>query len=268
MTPMSEHITDDELVLHFYGEMDHAAEARTVSHLGACDSCRRSFTRLQQVLAAVDAVPAPVLSDGFERTVWARLEPALPARRGWRSWFVIAPATLAWAAAIVVLVAAAFLAGRFTTTPVGSGTGTVASADQVRERILLADLGEHLERSETMLIELVSVEDGATREPVDISLERERAEELVAANRLYRQTTSANGETNVAQLLDELERLLVELAASPDQVPAEGMERVQQQIAAKDLLFKVRVVSSALRARQQQQQQQQIQSRRGAGQSS
>ena len=264
MTPMTEHLTDDDLVLHFYGEMDHSAETAAVSHLAACDSCRRSYTRLQRVLAAVDALPAPVLSDGFERTVWARLEPALPARRGWRAWFVVAPRSLAWAAAIIVLVAAAFLAGRFTTRPTVSETVQIASADEVRERILLSDLGEHLDRSQTMLIELVSAGDVASREQVDISLERERAEELVAANRLYRQTTSANGETNVAQLLDELERLLVELAASPDQVAPEDMERVQQQITAKDLLFKVRVVSSAIRARQQQQ----IQSRRRAGQSS
>ena len=56
----------------------------------------------------------------------------------------------------------------------------------------------------------------------------------------------------MTELLDELERLLVELAASPDQLSAEDVERVQQRVAAKDLLFKVRVVSTALRARQQQ----------------
>ena len=86
---------------------------------------------------------------------------------------------------------------------------------------------------------------------VDLSLERERAEELVAANRLYRQTATATGDAAMAQLLDELERLLVELAASPDQVSSEDFEGVQQRVAARDLLFKVRVVSAALRARQQ-----------------
>ena len=62
-----------------------------------------------------------------------------------------------------------------------------------------------------------------------------------------------SGEIQVSQLLDELERLLVELAASPDQLATEDIERVQQRIAAKDLLFKVRVVSSAVKERQKQQ---------------
>lgn len=259
---MTTHLTEDDLVLHFYGEMDTATESQAVIHLAECDPCRRSYTRLQQVLAAVDAMPTPALGEGFERVVWARLEPALPVRRGWVSRWMFAPANLAWGAAVLMLVASAFFAGRLTNPAVGTGATPVASAADVRERILLSDLGEHLDRSQTMLIELVNAEQPNGRDDVDISLERERAEELVAANRLYRQTVSATGNSSVTQLLDELERLLVELAASPDQLSAEDIERVQQRVAARDLLFKVRVVSTALRARQQQQQQ--VPSRTGA----
>jgi len=259
---MTPHLTDDDLVLHFYGEMDAAADASVTSHLDSCDGCRGSYRRLQQVLAAVDSMPLPALPDGFERTVWARLQPELPARRGWLAWFVFTPANLAWATAVLVLVAAAFFAGRVT-MPAGPGTTQVASAEELRERILLSDLGEHLDRSQMMLIELVSADEMAGRDDLDISLERERAEELVAANRLYRQTATASGDASVTQLLDELERLLVELATSPDQLSPEDMDRTQQRVAARDLLFKVRVVSSAIRARQQQ-----IQTGRGAGQTS
>lgn len=257
------HPTDDELVLHYYGETSDSAEPRLVSHLAACDTCRRNYTRLQRVMTTFDSLPAPVLPDGFERTVWARLEPALPARRGWLSWFVFTPASLAWAAAIVVLVAGAFFAGRMTQAPAApAAVADTSPGDQIREGVLLADLGEHLDRSQTMLVELVSA-DPAGR-AVDLTTEREHAEELVAANRLYRQTARESGDIAVSQLLDDLERLLVELATSPDTVSNEDMERVQQRIAAKDLLFKVRVVSSAVRERQKEQ----IRARSGSGQSS
>ena len=267
---MTHHLTDDDLVLHFYGELDAGEDRHAVLHLASCDECRRSYRRLQQVLAVVDTLPSPELGEGFERVVWARLAPALPARRGWLPAFPFGPAALAWAATIVVLVAGAFFAGRLSQAPAGSPVSQAASADEIRERVLLSDLGEHLERSQMMLIELVSAEGAPAADAVDISLERERAEELVAANRLYRQSTTASGDAAVTELLDELERLLVELAASPDQLSSEEMARVQQRISAGDLLFKVRVVSSGVRARQQQQQQQeqQIQDRRGAGQSS
>ncbi|MBA3638583.1 MAG: hypothetical protein H0W53_04755 [Acidobacteria bacterium] len=252
---MTTHLTEDDLVLHFYGEMDPAAESEAVSHLAGCDQCRRSYTQLQRVLAAVDAMPTPALPEVFERIVWARLESALPPRRGWLRRWMLGPANLVWAAAVILLVAGAFFAGRLTNPPAGENATPMASAVDIQERILLSDIGEHLDRSQAMLIELVTAEQPDGRNEVDISLERERAEELVAANRLYRQSASGTGNSSVTQLLDELERLLVELAASPDPLSGEAMERVQQRVAAKDLLFKVRVVSTALRARQQHQQQ-------------
>lgn len=252
----NQHLNEDDLVLHYYGELGASAAAGVERHLQGCADCQESFSRLERLMAAVDALPEPVPHAGFERTVWARLEPSLaPPRRGWLSWFAFSPAPLALATAIVVLVAAAFFAGRLTTD---RGTRTVASSEQFRERVLLADVGEHLDRSQMMLVDLVSADPA----DLDMSHERERAEELVAANRLYRQTAAANGEARITELLDELERLLVELAASPDQLSTEEMERVRERIDANGLLFKVRVLSSTVRERQKQE----IRSR--AGQSS
>src|SRR5262245_34432183 len=118
---MLTHLTEDDLVLHYYGEMSAADEARASAHLGQCAACHESYRRLQRVLATVDetAFAVPELPANFERTVWARLEPNLRRERGWFSWFVFSPARLAWAAAIVVLVAGAFFAGRLypTRTP-------------------------------------------------------------------------------------------------------------------------------------------------------
>lgn len=255
-----QHLTEDDLVLHYYGELDAPGEARAAEHLASCETCQRSYVRLQRVMAAVDTMPVPSLDAGFERTVWARLEPSLVVRRGWLSSFVLSPANLAWVAAVLALVAGAFMAGRLSQ---GSGSGPrTATAEEIREGILLADLGEHLDRSQTMLVELVNAD--PSTDDVDLRVERERAEDLVAANRLYRQAAGETGDAAIGQLLDDLERLLVELAASPDQLSTEDIERAQQRITAKDLLFKVRVVASAVRERQKQQQR----TRAGSGQSS
>lgn len=246
-----QHLRDDDLVLHYYGELEAADETEAVAHLGSCRKCQGNYTRLQRVLAAMESMPVPALSEGFERTVWARLEPALPHRRSWWSRLLFAPPNLAWAAAIVVLVAGAFFAGRVS-QPVVAPAPTV-SADQIREGVLLADLTEHLHRSQTMLVELVSSDEPSDAAGVDLRPERERAEELVAANRLYRQTAAESGHGSVTELLDDLERLLVELATSPDHVSPAEFERVRQRIAAKDLLFKLRIVADGVRERQTQQ---------------
>jgi hypothetical protein len=81
--------------------------------------------------------------------------------------------------------------------------------------------------------------------------ERDRADELVGANRLYRQVAAATGDTTLADFLDDLERVLVDVAASPETLSSQDLAEVQRRIESKSLLFKVRVVSSDVRQRQQ-----------------
>jgi hypothetical protein len=246
---MNLHLNDDDLVLHYYGEMPAADEARAESHLAACPECQHNYTTLQRVMAFVDSAPAVDAAPGFERIAWARLEPALQAeRRGWLAWFVFSPARLAFTAAVVMLIGAAFMAGRLTrSTAPGAGVPT-QSAEKMRERILLVDLGDHLDRSQMVLVELVSADDSSGS--VDISSEQFRAEQLVAANRLYRQTALSTGDAAMASVLDELERVLVDLASGPATVTQEEFDTVRRRIDSKSLLFKVRVVSSQVRDRQ------------------
>lgn len=244
------HLTEQDFVLHYYGELAGADEQRAATHLTDCASCRHEFTRLQRVLGAIDeSVLAPDLPDGFERTVWARLEPNLRSqRRGWFSWLVVSPVPLALAAAVLVLVGAAFVAGRLSsprTAPITAGN----PAEQVRERILLVDLGEHLDRSQMVLVELVTADPQGT---LDVTGERAHAEQLLADNRLYRQTAVSTGDTAMSDLLDELERVLVELAAGPGELSPQQLDSVRKQIEGRGLLFRVRIVSSEVRERQKE----------------
>jgi hypothetical protein len=243
------HLNEDDLVLHYYGEMPSADEGRAAAHLASCGECQQHYAKLQRMMAFVDSAPAVEAAPGFERAAWARLEPALAASRraGRISWFVLSPARLAFVAGVVLLIGAAFVAGRMTRAA-GPGGAAPQSAEQVRERILLVDLGDHLDRSQMVLVELVSA--GGDTGDVDISTERARAEQLVAVNRLYRQTALSTGDANMASLLDDLERVLVDIAASPETVSQEDLDLVRRRIDSKELLFKVRVVSSQVRERQ------------------
>ena len=56
----------------------------------------------------------------------------------------------------------------------------------------------------------------------------------------------------MSELLDEIERVLTEIAASPDQISAQDLADMRQRIESRDLLFKVRVVSSEVRERQKE----------------
>jgi anti-sigma factor RsiW len=244
------HLNEEQLILYHYGEEAYhkPAERRVVAeHLAACNDCRTSYESLQRVLAAVEALPVPDRAEGYGSEVWARLGPRLAAApgkttlTGWAWWF--APQRWALAGAMAALLIVAFLVGRMThvETP-----ASAAISPQVRERILMVAVGEHLERSQMILVELSNM---PSNDKVDISSEQRMASELVGENRLYRQTALNTGEVGVADVLDQLERVLVEVANSPSEVSSKQMESLRKRIESQGILFKVRVIGSDVRER-------------------
>ncbi|HXM42216.1 MAG TPA: hypothetical protein VN924_13260 [Bryobacteraceae bacterium] len=236
------HLTEEQFVLYYYGEGDGSPAVR--AHLDACETCRAEYASLQRVLNVVDSAPVPERDANYGAQVWNRLQPSLrwDRRRGLSWW----PAPR-WAAAALVatLIVAAFLAGRYYPK---SQPAQTANAGQVRERILLVAVGDHLERSQTVLLEVVNAQPG---QPLDVAAERERAGDLVAENRLYRQTALRTGDTRVASVLDDLEPVLLEIAHGPDRLTAEEVENLRQRIEGDGILFKVRVVGSTVRHREE-----------------
>jgi predicted exporter len=218
-------------------------------HLAACEECRAELERIEAVLAALDTLPVPNPGDDYGRHVWQQIAPRLPERpaRWWQAWFE--PKRLGTLAAVAALLVVAFLAGRITKRDhLGND---VATKEQIRERVLVVAVGEHLGRSEMMLVELSNAEPtDPAQKRVNISAEQHRAEDLLDENRLYRQTALQQGDTALASVLDELERVLLDVAHSPDQVTPAQLEKIRQKIEAQGILFKVRVVGRELQERQ------------------
>ena len=126
----------------------------------------------------------------------------------------------------------------------GSGRAhTVSSvADQAKpNQILLVVVGDHLDQSERMLLEVVNAD---AHRSLDMSEESKRAEDLVSSNRMYRLTAAQRGETRIASLLADLEPVLLELAHSGKSLTPGEVGALQKRIDDKGLLFKVRVVNA------------------------
>jgi hypothetical protein len=74
----------------------------------------------------------------------------------------------------------------------------------------------------------------------------------VDANRLYRQTAVRAGEAGVASVLDDLERVLIDIATGPSTLSSAEFETVRRRIEERGILFKVRVVGSQMREREKE----------------
>ena len=99
---MMRHLTDDELLLDFYAEGTADDRAGVRTHLEHCEQCRALDEELRAVLTAVDTAPISEPPSGFEREIWARIEPLLPVQRPWRTrWNGMMP-RLAVAASIEI----------------------------------------------------------------------------------------------------------------------------------------------------------------------
>ena len=109
-------------------------------------------------------------------------------------------------------------------------------------------VGDHLDRTEMILVELVNARPEGK---IDISAERDLAKNLVNDNRLYRQTAQRDKDPEIANVLDQVERTLVDIAHQPDSISGKQLEDLQKQIESQGILFKVRVIESQAKARGQ-----------------
>jgi hypothetical protein len=240
------HLSEEQLILHYYGEEGDTLAAER--HLDECEGCRALYGSLQRVLNVVDSLPIPQRGAAYGAQVWKRLESQLPVRR--RLWTL--PSPWRWAVAgtaLAGLLVAAFLAGRFYPPPEVRKPVQMAAADpQAGERILLVAVGDYLERSQMVLVELANANPKVS---MDISSEQERAADLVSESRLYRQTADHTGNRAVASVLDDLDRVLLEISHAPSRISPGELEKLRQRLEAEGILFKIRVLGSNVRNREE-----------------
>lgn len=237
------HLSAEQIVLHYYGDAEEAAEVER--HLVACPDCRAEFARVQSTLRQIEPLEVPEPAPGFEEKTWLNLRDRLPEKGGFlRRLLRPSPPKWAFAGVMALLLAAAFLAGRFSRP--GQQIAQQPPSQVNPQRVILVAVGDHLERSQMLLVEIMNAD---TKDPINFSAEQAQARELLDSNHLYRVSAQQTGDPQVAHLLDQLGRVLAEIANGPTEVSPGDLEQVRHTIQSEGLLFKVRVVGSEVNSR-------------------
>ncbi|MGA8597823.1 MAG: hypothetical protein WB676_24165 [Bryobacteraceae bacterium] len=205
------HLSEEQIV-QFALEMAGDEESR---HLQGCELCRSEAESYRRTLAHLGHWSAPGRAPDYGYEVWRKLAPQVRRRARW-----LRPAVWGWAtvAAVGALLALTLLVPRHGTMPNRLAQGTESVA--VPARLLQAAVKDHVQRADQLLsqIETQSGERAVTR--LDVASEREAIRDLIAENRLYRQTAEQEDDRRTAGLLADLETALVALKHDPQRVSA------------------------------------------------
>lgn len=230
------HLNEEELVMHYYG--DSTVETRR--HLDRCEACMAAFREVEAFLQDLPEFKVPERGPGWTGELWGQIEPDLrpavgffPRKGNWRR-------ALSVAACLIVLIAVAFLAGRY-----WGSENPVERAGSTRpgERMLALVLQDHLDRSQILLLELAHY----TEDPAETVGElRKEARDLLSLNRIYRRAAQNTGSDFIEQTLETLERTLLQVANVPPNLPDGDFRLLLTRLDTRDLLTSLQLVRRKL----------------------
>jgi hypothetical protein len=242
-------ITDDDLILLFYGEHEDPALPGLVAE---SEQLSERYDALCAELKLADAYQPPQRDDDYGSDVWQRISPQLeggPAEtenrvKSWLSAVFQPRFSLAGAVSMLLVATLAFMLGRnggqeIAPTPGEMLEGTAVSLSGIDSgRLLTHSVSGHLEQVNLVLTQFANSTEASTNEA-------DYATDMLVANRLYRQAAVSQGNHKLAAFLADLEPLLIEMAHGAQSDSAATRERMQQEVRD-GLLFRVRVMNKQL----------------------
>jgi len=193
------HIKEADLILHSYGE---PLDGEQGHHLDQCPVCQTLLDQIQEDLSPLDRWEVPKTPANYGKQVWKKLETKLheppaesPKPRPFPKW--------TWALMVAaVVISALIISQRQTLDPYS------IQAQDGSQRILNDRLANHLERTTQVLANIES----PAEEPASTAEAAETLRWLLRDNRVYRQAASQNQTPNMAEVLEEVEFLLLQLS--------------------------------------------------------
>lgn len=254
------HSSPEGLVEMYYSEAAPGEIEGAKQHVEECADCAAAYRSLESDLKVLGILEPPERDESYGKQMWHRVAAELPAAAGFpaaveRTHAVLRPARiwrsrmwigLSYATGCAVLAAAAFYVGtvwehqqhlKQEAAREEHLKGTAAE----KPRVVVVVLGEHLDRSERLLVELKHA-DADNQELVKPL--RDEARELLAANHVFREDADKSGDPALSQALDKLDTLLKEMANEPGGLNGASLERLQHEMTNEGLLFEVRVLRS------------------------
>jgi hypothetical protein len=104
----------------------------------------------------------------------------------------------------------------------------------------------HLQKSELLLRAFRNVRTSGAGRPADIDYERKLAQQLIVRNMMLRRDADANGDIQVASLLENLEPILLDIANLPNDAGRDDIRVINERVERKNIVALLQVNSTVL----------------------
>ncbi len=122
----------------------------------------------------------------------------------------------------------------------------IAAPERVRPADAQTLTAIHIEKSETLLVAFRNVRLNTATSDAEVAYERKRARQLVQQNMILRREADANGDVQIASLLESLQPILLDIANLPDKPDSNAVRTIRERVERKNIVPLLQVNSAAL----------------------
>jgi hypothetical protein len=258
--------TNEDLTLFYYDELPAQQRQFLVDQLADSETLRLEYAQLSEWLDSSVAIEVPPPSEQLNQRIMAGIyqqaaqdkqnqmanSNSKPRRFGFLSnwsW-----GRLAGTALPLVLVAfGTFYLGRMS-VDVEQPTAALLPAPELNQnvennvtspgrRVLLSNLSSHLQSTDRLFTQVSNSGPGMAAQ---IEGRHQAIGDMLALNRIYRRMFEANGETQLAEVLQQMEQVLISLKHTSASKDNQEWDNLRNRLDSNDLLFRVRVTNRSL----------------------
>jgi hypothetical protein len=236
----------EQLILFLAGELEPEEARELEAALERDRELREELEALRGVLELTRARAPEEPAAEYWRGFWARLQPRLERNGWWRRLVntlvprhgipVLATAgALAAALIVAVLVLQQLIVPGEPETTFETTTVTIKRTEGYFEQAAK----NHLESSLLLLKDVVNISPEDKDSEAMLEYSRALGERLLSQNRTYRMAAERNKSQRLAELLDDLELVLMDIANIDMKVAEEALRSLQRRIEKKHLMSKI-----------------------------